>query len=64
MRPPRVARIDVDYTYPASLGLEPRTDEDSGDIYAPAGTEVRLRIQTDRPVQPGRMTLADGARLR
>ena len=35
---PRVARIDVDYSYPAGLGLKPRTEEDSGDIYAPAGT--------------------------
>ena len=61
VRPPRVARIDVDYTYPASLGLKPRTDEDSGDIYAPAGTAVRLRIQTDRPAAAGKMTLADGA---
>ena len=24
--PPRVARIDVDYAYPAGLGLKPRTD--------------------------------------
>ena len=46
--PPRVTRIDVDYTYPPTLGLEPRTEEDSGDVYAPAGTDVRLRVRTDR----------------
>ena len=58
--PPRVTRIDVDYTYPASLGLKPRTDEDSGDIYAPAGSDVRLRIHTDRPASMGRITLGNG----
>ena len=48
-RPPRVTRIDLDYTYPASLGLKPRSEQDSGDVYAPAGTDVRVRIHTDRP---------------
>ena len=57
---PRVARVDVDYTYPPELGLKPRTDEDSGDIYAPAGTRVRLRVHTDRPAATGRMALGDG----
>ena len=42
VRPPRVARIDVDYTYPAGLRLPPRTERDSGDIYAPGGTDVRV----------------------
>src|SRR5580765_1917253 len=51
--PPRVTRIDVDYTYPAGLRLEPRTEADSGDIYAPAGTEVRLHVFTDRPAADG-----------
>src|SRR5439155_10944034 len=61
--PPRVARIDVDYTYPASLGLKPRTEEDSGDIYAPAGTDVRVRVHTDRPAAVGTMTLGGGRSL-
>ncbi len=60
---PRVARIDVDYTYPANLGLRPRTEEDGGDIYAPAGTSVRLRIRTDRPIAAARLNLADGKSL-
>ena len=58
-RPPRVVRIDVDYTYPASLRLPPRTETDGGDIYAPAGTDVRLHIYTDRPVADGRLSLAN-----
>jgi hypothetical protein len=59
-RAPRVTRIDVEYTYPAALRLEPRTEEDGGDIYAPAGTDVRVRIHTDRPAATAELALADG----
>ena len=61
--PPRVARIDADYVYPASLGLPPRTERDGGDVYAPAGTDVTLHIYTDRPVASGQLTLATGQSL-
>jgi len=57
---PRVARIDVEYHFPPGLGLEARTDPDSGDIYAPAGTDVRLTVHTDRPAATGRMAFGDG----
>ncbi len=62
-RPPRVARIDLEYHYPLALGLAPHTDEDSGDIYAPVGTEVRLHVQTDRVSTTGRMRLEDGSEI-
>ena len=58
--PPRVTRIDVDYTYPAALRLEPRTEADGGDIYAPAGTDVRVHVFTDRPAATGQMALGNG----
>ncbi|MBI3492067.1 MAG: hypothetical protein HY047_09835 [Acidobacteria bacterium] len=61
--PPRVTHIDVDYTYPAGLGLAPRTEQDSGDIYAPAGTDVRVHVFTDRAVVRGTMALGDGRQL-
>jgi len=61
--PPRVARIDLDYTYPAGLGLAPRTETDGGDIYAPAGTDVRLHIHTERPVASGSLTLPGGGSI-
>lgn len=57
---PRVTRIDVDYVYPAALGLKPRTEIDSGDIYAPAGTNVRLHVHTDRPTRSGQLALGGG----
>jgi Domain of unknown function (DUF4175) len=62
-RVPRVTRIDLDYTYPPTLGLKPRSEQDGGDIYAPSGTEVRVRIHTDREVATGRMILNGGKTL-
>ena len=58
--PPRVTRIDVDYAYPPALGLPPRTETDSGDVYAPAGTDVTLHVHTDRPIASGQLSLANG----
>ena len=55
--PPRVTRIDLAYTYPPGLGLPPRTETDSGDIFAPAGTVVRVHVLTDRLVASGQLTL-------
>jgi len=60
VRAPRVARIDVEYTYPKGLGLAPRIDEDGGDIYAPAGTDVKVRVHTDRRAASGKMMLTGG----
>ncbi|PYR37287.1 MAG: hypothetical protein DMF90_07370 [Acidobacteria bacterium] len=61
VKPPRVKRIDVEYSYPKTLGLAPRLEEDGGDIYAPAGTEVRVRVYPDRPASGGRLVLGAGA---
>lgn len=59
--PPRVRRIDVEYQYPSFSGLKPRTDEDAGDIYAPAGTRVRLRIEADKAIASGDLSLSGGS---
>jgi hypothetical protein len=63
VRAPRVSRIDLEYTFPPSLGLKPRLEEDGGDIYAPAGTDVRVLVHVDRPVTAARMTMAEGEAL-
>ncbi len=63
LHPPHVARIDLRYEYPSGLGLSPRTDPDSGDIYAPPGTRVHLHVTTDKPVTSGAITLGGGQRL-
>jgi hypothetical protein len=56
--PPRVTRIDLSYAYPSFAGLAPRDEQDGGDIYAPAGTRVRVRIHTSKAVTRGELTLA------
>jgi len=57
LTPPRVERIDLHYVYPSFAGLAPRDEQNGGDIYAPAGTRVRLRIQADKPIARGELTL-------
>jgi hypothetical protein len=61
--PPRIRRIDVRYAYPAFSGLAPRTDEDTGDIYGPAGTNVRVTIHADKPIASGQLSLSRSARI-
>jgi hypothetical protein len=63
IRPPRVERIDLHYEFPRSVGLEPRTDDDSGDIYGPPGTKVRLAIAADKPIASAFLVLDDGTRV-
>ena len=60
---PRVRRIDVEYVYPPFTGLAPHFEEDGGDIYAPAGSEVRLLVHTDKAIAEGTLVLSDGRRL-
>ncbi len=63
VHPPTVERIALEYHYPKALGLATRTEEDGGDIYAPAGTDVRFTITADRPVKGSALVLANGARV-
>jgi hypothetical protein len=56
--PPRVRRIDVQYDYPAFSGLAPRTDQEAGDIYGPAGTKIVIRVHADKPIASGQLAMA------
>lgn len=58
-RIPRVERIAISYEYPAFSGLAPRTEDDGGDVFAPAGTKVTLRVHTQDPVASGTLALAN-----
>jgi hypothetical protein len=60
---PRVTRIDLRYTYPAFSHLAPRNEQDGGDVYAPAGTRVRLQIYTDKPIAQGELALGSASIL-
>ena len=57
LRPPRVSRIDLHYVYPSFAGLPPRDETDGGDIYAPAGTRVHLRVHASKPIARGELAL-------
>lgn len=63
LSPPRVTRIDVEYTYPSFTGRRPRVEEDGGDLFAPAGTVARLVVHTDEPVAEGALVLSGGRRI-
>jgi hypothetical protein len=63
VRPPRVERIDLHYVYPSFAGLAPRDEQDGGDIYAPVGTRVQLRIQADKPIAHGELALGRSPRV-
>jgi hypothetical protein len=63
VRPARVDRIDLHYVYPSFAGLAPRDEPDGGDIYAPAGTHVRLRVHADKPVAQGELALSKSTSL-
>ena len=60
IRPVKVSKIDLKYEYAPGLGLQSHTEEDGGDIFAPAGTKVQLTITTDKAVAKGQLTLDDG----
>ena len=59
--PPRVKRIALHYQYPSFSGLAARSEEDGGDIYAPAGTRIRMEIEADKPLASGELTLGGQA---
>ena len=45
IRPIRVTRIDITYDYAPGVGLASHTEQDGGDIFAPAGTTVIALIE-------------------
>jgi hypothetical protein len=57
---PRVEGIDLAYVYPSFSGLKPRTETDTGDIYAPAGTTVTVRVRTSKPLRAAELRATDG----
>jgi hypothetical protein len=66
LEPPRVARIDLSYAFPAFARLAPRSETDGGDIYAPEGTRVHLVIyprRTTAPIASASLTMRTGKML-
>ena len=48
-------KIDLEYHFPAYTGLAPQAHEDTGDVVALRGTEVRVRVTPTMKVAAGRL---------
>jgi len=59
---PRVDALSVVLHFPAYAGL-PDLTLDDGDIRALVGTEARITVQTDQPVQNGSIKLENGSEV-
>ena len=57
---PRIEGIDLAYVYPSFSGLAPRQETDTGDIYAPAGTKVTVRVRASKPLRTAQLRATDG----
>lgn len=61
-RQPITGDFELKYRYPAHTGLEPRTVAGStGDVSAPAGTEVTIKTRADRDIEAAALVV-NGAR--
>jgi hypothetical protein len=60
LHPSRVQRIDLQYDFPSFTGLAPRLDRDSGDVFGPAGTRVRVLVHADKPIRGGSLAFSQG----
>jgi hypothetical protein len=58
---PYVKQLELEYHFPAYMGLAPRKIEDGGDIVVPGGTEVRVRVTPTMTAPGGRIVLHDTA---
>ncbi len=57
LEPPRLEGIDLHYEFPAFTKLPPRDERDGGDVYAPAGTIVRLSVRASRATAGGALVM-------
>lgn len=60
---PVVKRVDLTYTYPARSGLKPKHEKDSGDIWAPAGTVVKIKAVSSKALKQVKISLENGKKL-
>jgi myosin heavy subunit len=54
----------VSYTFPEYTGLRPKTEIDSGDIWAPEGTTVKITAVADKRLKKATVILGEGQELR
>jgi hypothetical protein len=57
---PYARRLDLEYRFPAYTGLPVQRVDSTGDIAAPAGTVVRVRVHPTVPTPGGRLVIERG----
>jgi len=60
---PKVKSIQVTYRYPEWIGRADLVEEDGGDLRAIQGSEADLVIETDKPLEEGRLVLDDSTEI-
>lgn len=58
--PPEIARVQTEITFPVYTGLEPRV-QDRGDVEAPVGSRVEVRVDVQAEVTEGVLLFDGGA---
>ena len=61
--PPEVRQLTVRYRYPAHTGWPERVESGNGDVSAPAGTGVEIRIDASKPLAEAALVVDDSLRL-
>ena len=61
--PPEVRQLTVRYRYPPHCGWPERVESGNGDVSAPAGTEVGIRIDASKPLAEAALVVDDSLRL-
>jgi hypothetical protein len=56
---PRIEKVRLTYSYPEWTGLDPLTDEESRDISAVEGTDVKVEVFADAPLEAAAL-IVDG----
>ncbi len=61
--PPEVRQLTIHYRYPPHCGWPERVEPGNGDVSAPAGTEVEIRIDASKPLSEAALVIDDTLRL-
>jgi hypothetical protein len=56
---PSIKKIHVTYQYPRWTGMESATQEQGGDLRAIEGTDAHIKIEMDKPLTDGKLTIDD-----
>ncbi|MFQ5637771.1 MAG: DUF4175 family protein [bacterium] len=61
---PHVKQVDLTYHYPKYTGLKTKKEVNTGDIWAPEGTFVKISAITDKPLEKAAIKIGEGRELK